>query len=117
LFGFELQTNGNVFIEGVKDREVAYEHKLMTLEGDETLRPGAESELEFVTAKCANLDDALRAVEAASNLAKALAERVRNLRQVSPFVRSAPRTVRRCMRLRPIGPSRGRPAFRIRCLQ
>jgi len=75
MFGLELQTSGNVFVNGVADREVAYRHEsgLMTLEGDETTTSGASSELEFVTAPCASLGQAQQAVGHAADLAAELA--------------------------------------------
>jgi hypothetical protein len=75
MFGLELQASGNVFVNGVADREVAYRHEsgLMTLEGDETTNSGACSELEFVTAPCASLSQAQQAVRHAADLAAELA--------------------------------------------
>jgi hypothetical protein len=75
MFGLELQASGNVFVNGVADREVAYRHEsgLMTLEGDETTNSGASSELEFVTAPCASLSQAQQAVRHAADLAAELA--------------------------------------------
>ena len=77
MFGLELQTSGNVFVNGVADREVAYRHEsgLMTLEGDETTNSGASSELEFVTAPCASLSQGRQAVGHAADLAAELARR------------------------------------------
>jgi hypothetical protein len=76
LFGLELQASGNLFISGVHDRDVAYRHdsKLLAVEGDETLTAGALSELEFVTSACRTLDDALKAVGYACQLAVELAK-------------------------------------------
>jgi hypothetical protein len=79
LFGLELQASGNVFIEGVRDRQVAFRlnNGLVTLEGDETIVPGALSELEFVTPPCSSLDEARTAVLHAADLARHLAIRAK----------------------------------------
>ena len=77
MFGLELQTSKNFFIDGVNDREVAWCHdsNLMKLEADETTTEGVASELEFVTAPCSTPDKAQEAVGYAAALAKELAER------------------------------------------
>lgn len=76
MFGFELQVSDNVFMNGVGEREVAFEHvnKLLTLEGDETSFPNASSEFEFVTKPCNNADEAMRAITDAQALARELAK-------------------------------------------
>ncbi|MBL7494322.1 hypothetical protein I6A60_10070 [Frankia sp. AgB1.9] len=75
MFGFELQTNGNNFVEGVSPREVAWKSDdgLVTLEGDETYENPRWAELEFVTAPCKDLKTAQEAAATAQNLATALA--------------------------------------------
>jgi hypothetical protein len=75
LFGLELQTSQNLFLKGVQDRDIAYRHEsgLVKIEGDETIAPGAESELEFVTAACQELETAQKAIEIARILAAKLA--------------------------------------------
>jgi hypothetical protein len=77
LFGFEFQTNANLFQSGVKERETAFEHKskLLTLEGDETHDFPDLSELEFVTAPCDSLSKAQEATGYATALAEALREK------------------------------------------
>jgi hypothetical protein len=87
MFGLELQTSGNVFVNGVADREVAYRHEsgLMTLEGDETTNSGASSELEFVTAPCASLSQAQQAVGHAADLAAELARQAAKAGPVLAF--------------------------------
>jgi hypothetical protein len=76
LFGFELQTSGNVFVSGVNEREVAFEHKsgLLTLEGDETTTPNATAELEFVTVACKSATEATEAIGYAQSFAQKLAD-------------------------------------------
>ncbi|MEX5636352.1 hypothetical protein [Parafrankia sp. FMc2] len=88
MFGFEFQTS-NAFEPvpeglpvpagpGVRERQTAWRHLATgtTLEGDESRRPGASSDLEFVTPPCATVEKAVAATEAAVNLARAmLAER------------------------------------------
>lgn len=75
MFGFELQTSGNVFVSGVNEREVAFEHKsgLLTLEGDETTAPDATAELEFVTVACKNATEVAEAIGHAQSFAQKLA--------------------------------------------
>lgn len=74
MFGFELQTNKNVFLSGVKEREVAWHAgDLLTLEGDETYENPDWAELEFVTAPCPDVATARKAVGIAGELARRLA--------------------------------------------
>ncbi len=74
MYGFELQTNANLFQTGVKEREIAFQHsgRLFTLEGDETHDHPDKSELEFVTAPCATPQQARLAADSARKLADAL---------------------------------------------
>src|SRR6185369_5329642 len=72
VFGFELQTNANLFMSGVKERQVAWRGDNVTLEGDETTDNPDKSELEFVTAPCVDRATALRAMASARKLAAQL---------------------------------------------
>lgn len=80
LFGIELQASENVFLEGIKDRQVAFrfDDGLVTLEGDETLKSGATSELEFVTSACSTLKQAMNAVHRAAGLAHELSAQAKS---------------------------------------
>jgi hypothetical protein len=78
VFGFEFQTV-NVFVKGpflagVAERQVAWRHTLTkaTLEGDESRRPGASADLEFVTPAVEDLTGATAAVGALTGLAQAI---------------------------------------------
>ncbi|ADP78252.1 hypothetical protein FraEuI1c_0164 [Pseudofrankia inefficax] len=78
MFGFEFQTaNAFVkgpFVAGVGERQVAWRHTLTkaTLEGDESRRPGATADLEFVTPAVEDLQSANAAVGALTGLAQAI---------------------------------------------
>jgi len=72
VFGFELQTNANLFMSGVKERQVAWRGDNVTLEGDETTDNPDKSELEFVTAPCVDRATALRSMASARKLAAQL---------------------------------------------
>ncbi len=79
MFGFEFQTENafvaGPFTAGVRERETAWRHGATktTLEGDESRRSGATSDLEFVTPACADRKAAVQAVEAAVGLAQTMA--------------------------------------------
>ncbi|EFC84165.1 hypothetical protein [Parafrankia sp. EUN1f] len=89
MFGFEFQTS-NAFeaipkglpiaeAPGIRERETAWQHTTTgtTLEGDESRRPGASADLEFVTPARATLKEAVTATQAAVDLARALQEESR----------------------------------------
>jgi hypothetical protein len=84
LFGFELQVSssyfpadGNGIVNNVGERETAYcsADGNLTLEGDETITPGAKSEVEFVSAPFRTRGVGITAARAAANLAEELLTR------------------------------------------
>ncbi|CUU56843.1 hypothetical protein Ga0074812_10963 [Parafrankia irregularis] len=89
MFGFEFQT-ANAFEAiptgfpipagpGIRERETAWRHDATgtTLEGDESRRPKASADLEFVTPARATVREAVTAAQAAVDLARALQEESR----------------------------------------
>ncbi len=78
MFGFEFQT-ANAFVRGpfavgVDERQMAWRHTLTeaTLEGDESRRPGATADLEFVTPPVRDRAGATAALDAVTGLAQAI---------------------------------------------